>query len=123
MARAGRLHADDTDPVLEAQKKKRAEESRKLVEIEVQREEERAFVEANAEASDVDTDDDIDEAAEFEAWQRREWSRFKVDRENREKFIAEREEQERIRNMSEEEKAGQFCWHHNTYIYIFFHIF
>jgi len=90
----------------EMQKKKRAEESRQLVEIEVAREEEMAFVEANAEASEVDTDDDVDEAAEFESWQRREWSRIKEDREVREKFIAEREELERIRGMSEEDKAA-----------------
>jgi hypothetical protein len=52
----------------EAQKARRAEESRKLVELEVKREEEMAFVEASHVASDVDTDDDIDEAAEFDSW-------------------------------------------------------
>ena len=90
----------------DAQKKKRAEESKKLAELETRRENELAEVEANAEASDVDTDDDVDESGEFAAWQRREWARIAADREAREKFIAEREEQERIRNMSEEEKAA-----------------
>mmetsp|Transcript_29963 Transcript_29963/g.74307 ORF Transcript_29963/g.74307 Transcript_29963/m.74307 type:complete len:311 (-) Transcript_29963:1035-1967(-) len=89
----------------EAQKKRRAVESRKLAELEVAREDEIEAVESMAVDADVDTDDDVDETAEFESWKVREITRIRAERDVREKFIAEREEQERIRHMSEEEKA------------------
>lgn len=90
----------------EEQKKRRAEESRQLAALEIAREDDVARAEAEAVGSDVDTDDDVDEEEAFAAWQRREWARIKNDREVRERFIAEREELERIRGMSEEEKAA-----------------
>ena len=89
----------------EAQKARRAVESRKLAELEVRREEEIETAEANAEASDVDTDDDVDPEGEYAAWRLRELARIEEDRERREQVERDREEQERLRAMSEEEKA------------------
>ena len=89
----------------EARRAKRAEESRTLAELEVQREEEIETAEANAEASDVDTDDDVDPEGEYAAWRLRELARIEEERERREHAERELEEQERLRAMSEEEKA------------------
>ena len=87
----------------EAKAAKRAE-SKKLVELEVRREEELARALDEMEPSDVDTEDEFDDAGAFEAWKVRELERLKFDRIQRELMFREREEQERIRNLTEEER-------------------
>ncbi len=88
----------------EAAKAAKREESKKLVELEVRREEALAAALDEMEPSDVDTDDGLDDALEFEAWKGRELDRLKTDRIQREQMFREREEQERIRNMTEDER-------------------
>ncbi|KAK8694594.1 hypothetical protein V6N13_072142 [Hibiscus sabdariffa] len=61
-------------------------------------------MELEANIEDVDTDDEINEAEEYEAWKAREIARIKRDREEREAMIKEREEIEKVRNMTEEER-------------------
>jgi microfibrillar-associated protein 1 len=104
--------ADDEWAAAEAHKKKRAEESRRLVELEIERETAIANAETNAEASDVDTDDDVeDPAVAYAAWRLRELARIEEDEKTRDRMFAEREEQEKIRRMSEEEKRAYFAAH------------
>mmetsp|Transcript_33709 Transcript_33709/g.95363 ORF Transcript_33709/g.95363 Transcript_33709/m.95363 type:complete len:462 (-) Transcript_33709:1053-2438(-) len=55
---------------------------------------------------EIDTDDDEDEEAEFEAWKQRELSRIKRDRDAKEAAEKEAAEKERLRNMTEEERAA-----------------
>jgi microfibrillar-associated protein 1 len=103
---------DDEWAAAEAHKKKRAEESRRLVELEIERETAIANAETNAEASDVDTDDDVeDPAVAYAAWRLRELARIEEDEKTRDRMFAEREEQEKIRRMSEEEKSAYFAAH------------
>ncbi|KAL2541878.1 microfibrillar-associated protein-related [Abeliophyllum distichum] len=45
--------------------------------------------------ADVDTDDDVNEAEEYEAWKAREITRIKRDRDDREAMLKEKEEIER----------------------------
>ena len=63
-----------------------------------------AAAEEQAEPSDVDTDDEAHEAAEYDAWQARELARVTRDREEREKSFREKEELERLRAMTDEER-------------------
>jgi len=93
----------------EAHKLKRATESKALAEIEVERETAIATAEETAEHSDVETDDELtDPAVEYQAWRLRELLRIKEDEHNREKMFGERETQEKIRRMSEDEKKAYF---------------
>ena len=80
-------------------------ETKQLVVEEIRKEEE---IEKNREAEgdggEVDTDDETNEAEEYEAWKAREIARIKRDRDDRDKLIKEREEVEKLRNMTEEER-------------------
>lgn len=60
--------------------------------------------EAEGDGGEVDTDDETNEAEEYEAWKAREISRIKRDRDARDKLLKEREEVEKLRNMTEEER-------------------
>ncbi|KAL2649659.1 hypothetical protein R1flu_017787 [Riccia fluitans] len=53
---------------------------------------------------DIDTDDETNEAEEYEAWKAREIARIKRDREDREAMIKEKEEIEKLRNMTDLER-------------------
>ncbi|KAL7303431.1 hypothetical protein TKK_0004614 [Trichogramma kaykai] len=62
--------------------------------------------EAEGNINDVNTDDENDEQA-YEAWKLRELKRNKRDREDREAYQKERQEIERLRNMTEEERRQE----------------
>ncbi|OUS42404.1 micro-fibrillar-associated protein 1 [Ostreococcus tauri] len=87
----------------EARAAKKAE-SKKLVELEVTREAALEQALDEMEPSDVDTDDELDDSIEFDNWKSRELERLKADRIQRELLFREREEQERLRAMTEEER-------------------
>lgn len=85
--------------------KERAVESRALVEAEIQRENvEHVDGGGHAGASDIDTDDEVNEAEEYDLWKQRELKRIKRDRDLKEAAFKEREEVERLRNMTEDER-------------------
>ena len=92
----------------ESMKKKLEErkvETKQLVVEEIRKEEEieknRA---AEGDGGEVDTDDETNEAEEYETWKAREIARIKRDREDRDKMVKEREDVEKLRNMTEEER-------------------
>ncbi|GBG72659.1 hypothetical protein CBR_g12232 [Chara braunii] len=94
--------------LLEAAKKRlevRKVETKQIVVEEIRKEEE---VERNkgedGDGAEVITDDDINEAEEYEMWKQREMRRIKRDREEREMAAKSKEELEKIRNMTEEER-------------------
>lgn len=97
------------EKALEESLKKRLEErkseTRQIVVEEIKKEEEIAKnAEAEGDGGDVDTDDELNEAEEYEAWKAREIARIKRDRDQREAIIKEREEVEKLRNMTEDER-------------------
>ncbi|KAM2647938.1 hypothetical protein TB1_001122 [Malus domestica] len=55
--------------------------------------------------ADIDTDDDVNEAEEYEAWKTGEIVRIKSDREGWEAMLKEEDETEKVRNMTEEERS------------------
>ena len=55
-------------------------------------------------ASDIDTDDEAGEEAEYESWKARELTRIGSEREDREREARELEERERLKTMTDEER-------------------
>ncbi|XP_052866483.1 microfibrillar-associated protein 1 [Anopheles cruzii] len=95
---------------LEYESKKAAKERRKqtlrLVEDTIKKELEKAKVENEPSLNDVNTDDENDEV-EYEAWKLRELKRIKRDREEKEQVDKEKQEVERLRNLTEEERRQE----------------
>ncbi|GAB4836240.1 hypothetical protein Ancab_001155 [Ancistrocladus abbreviatus] len=107
IAERERLEAEER--ALEEAVKRRMEERKaetKQIVVERIREDEeiQKNLEAEANIADVDTDDEVNEAEEYENWKAREIARIKRDREDREALLKEREEIEKVRNMTEEER-------------------
>ncbi|RWW23203.1 hypothetical protein BHE74_00053282 [Ensete ventricosum] len=106
---AERERLEEEERRLEELVKKRLDErkveTRQIVVEEIRKDEEiQKNLEAEANISDVDTDDDMNEAEEYEAWKTREIARIKREREDREARLKEKEEIEKVRNMTEEER-------------------
>ncbi|CAH9070448.1 unnamed protein product [Cuscuta epithymum] len=107
IAERERIEAEEL--ALEEMMKKRLEERKvetKKIIVEKIREatEIQKNLESEANIADVDTDDELNEAEEYEAWKAREIARIKREREDRDTVLKEKEEIERLRNMTEEER-------------------
>ncbi|KAL5539030.1 hypothetical protein UlMin_043690 [Ulmus minor] len=107
IAERERLEAEER--ALEELKKKKLEErkreTKQIVVEEIRKDEEiQKSLEQEANIADIDTDDEINEAEEYEAWKAREIARIKRDRDDRDAMLKEKEEIERVRNMTEEER-------------------
>lgn len=90
----------------------RRQESLKIIEHEMKREQKEAEEQAEDEAMRaaidlVDTDDEKDEEVEYELWKVREITRLRRDKEEREAAVKEEEDKERLRNMTEEERQAE----------------
>eukprot|EP00697_Spironema_sp_BW2_P000064 gnl/Spiro4/100_TR55_c0_g2_i1.p1 gnl/Spiro4/100_TR55_c0_g2~~gnl/Spiro4/100_TR55_c0_g2_i1.p1 ORF type:complete len:454 (-),score=137.87 gnl/Spiro4/100_TR55_c0_g2_i1:71-1432(-) len=87
----------------------RKEETRHIIQEEIQKERQAELnpEHADDEQSDEEmpnTDDDADEAGQYEQWKLRELKRIKRDREERDAMLKEREEVERRRNLTDAER-------------------
>uniref|UniRef100_H2Y7U4 Micro-fibrillar-associated protein 1 C-terminal domain-containing protein n=1 Tax=Ciona savignyi TaxID=51511 RepID=H2Y7U4_CIOSA len=104
---------EERQRILQEEKKKLVDERRKytikMVEKEARAEhemEQMALGRLDAALDAVDSDDGNDEA-EYELWKLRELKRIKRDREEREALQKEKEEIDRFRNLTEEEKRAE----------------
>jgi microfibrillar-associated protein 1 len=93
------------EEALEEQRKRRLEERRRIETKQIVIEEiqkNKKNIELGANNADIDIDDQINEAEEYEAWKVREMSRIKKNRDDA--LLKEKEEVKRVRNMTEEER-------------------
>ncbi|KAF9595713.1 hypothetical protein IFM89_003455 [Coptis chinensis] len=107
---AERARIEKEELALEEMAKRRLEErkieTKQIVVAEIRKDEQiQKNLELDANAADVETDDELNEAEEYEAWKFRERIvRIKRDREDREALMKEKEEIDKVRNMTEEER-------------------
>ncbi|CAL9004286.1 unnamed protein product [Prunus brigantina] len=101
---AERLRLEAEERALEESRKKNLEE-RKRETKQIVVEEIRKGLEQEANIADIDTDDEVNEAEEYDAWKAREIARIKSNRDDWEAMLKEKEEiVEKVRNMTEEER-------------------
>ncbi|ESQ41787.1 hypothetical protein EUTSA_v10013587mg [Eutrema salsugineum] len=81
-------------------------ETKQIVVEEVRKDEEirKNMLLEEANIGDVETDDELNEAEEYEVWKTREIARIKRERDAKEAMLREREEIEKLRNMTEQER-------------------
>ncbi|KAG2298378.1 hypothetical protein Bca52824_034850 [Brassica carinata] len=81
-------------------------ETKAMVVEEIRKDEERRknVILEEANRGDVDTDDEANEAEEYEAWKTRELGRIKREKDARGAMSKEKEEVDKLRNMTEEER-------------------
>ncbi|CAH8359609.1 unnamed protein product [Eruca vesicaria subsp. sativa] len=107
---AEREKMEAKEEALEKLAKKKLEmrkiETKQIVVEEVRKDEERRknIVQEEANLGDVDTDDETNEAEEYEAWKTRELARIKGDKDARGAMLREKEEVDKLRNMTEQER-------------------
>ncbi|KAF7826872.1 microfibrillar-associated protein 1-like [Senna tora] len=83
----------------------RKTETKQIVVEEIRKDEEiQKNLELEANVADIETDDEVNEAEEYEAWKVREIGRIKRERDEREAMLKYKEEIEKVRNMTEEER-------------------
>ncbi|KAM7505149.1 hypothetical protein LguiB_004053 [Lonicera macranthoides] len=83
----------------------RKAETKKIVVEEIRKDEEiQKNKEMEANIANVDANDELNEAEDYEAWKVREIARIKRDREDREATLKKKEEIEGVRNKTEEER-------------------
>mmetsp|Transcript_17478 Transcript_17478/g.37773 ORF Transcript_17478/g.37773 Transcript_17478/m.37773 type:complete len:486 (-) Transcript_17478:38-1495(-) len=109
---AEREKLEEEEQLAAEKEKKRLEErkfeTQQIVRERVAMEEQaaRAASKGPAEMDDINTDDEAEAVEAYEAWKQRELRRIKRDREEKERQEKEVEERERLRNMTEEERAA-----------------
>ncbi|XP_010420519.1 PREDICTED: microfibrillar-associated protein 1-like isoform X2 [Camelina sativa] len=108
IAERERLEAEE-EALEELAKRKlemRKVETKQIVVEEVRKDEEirKNMLLEEANIGDVETDDELNEAEEYEVWKTREIGRIKRERDAREAMLREREEIEKLRNMTEKER-------------------
>ncbi|OVA06120.1 Micro-fibrillar-associated protein 1 [Macleaya cordata] len=107
IAERERLEAEEQalEDLMKRRLEERKVETKQIVVAEIRKDEEiQKNLEVEADIADVDTDDEVNEAEEYEAWKAREIARIKRDREAREAMLKEKEEIEKVRNMTEDER-------------------
>uniref|UniRef100_M4DC82 Micro-fibrillar-associated protein 1 C-terminal domain-containing protein n=1 Tax=Brassica campestris TaxID=3711 RepID=M4DC82_BRACM len=109
---AGRERLEAEEQALEELAKRKLEmrklETKQIVVEEVRKDEEirKNMLLQDANIGDVETDDEINEAEEYEVWKTREIARIKRERDAKEAMLREREKVEKLRNMTEQERTN-----------------
>nr|VDC76642.1 unnamed protein product [Brassica rapa] len=109
---AGRERLEAEEQALEELAKRKLEMrklgTKQIVVEEVRKDEEirKNMLLQDANIGDVETDDEINEAEEYEVWKTREIARIKRERDAKEAMLREREKVEKLRNMTEQERKN-----------------